>query len=413
MLSDAVVASESVRLLRESREALSLGTLNELVREMPEYSALTDEQLYGDVLAVCRTCIDTFVDAFLSDGGIANVHLVTLRRSAAHAAADGVPMAEMMRVYHLAVRTAIQFSGDRPRANPQDTLALAKSGMVFLELVTTTLAEGYAEARELAVDDAQEARIRLGMDLIENKDEGQVRESAVRAGVDLAGEYAVIAVGLPSAQVGAAVRASDEVRQRVLAARDLRRLCKDALPLLGTNALWVPRGQGALVLVPLDHGGLTWDAALAQLRETLGARHQDMHAGVVRSEWPCDTFAEAARMASRIRDVARDSRRAAGLYELADVAWELQLSHSGPAQSALAELVAPVLERPDLVETLDAYVTFDGHRTRCARALGVHPNTVDNRLARIADLTDRDPTRPGDLAFLVAAVTASRLVRRT
>jgi DNA-binding PucR family transcriptional regulator len=43
-------------------------------------------------------------------------------------------------------------------------------------------------------------------------------------------------------------------------------------------------------------------------------------------------------------------------------------------------------------------------RRRTARRLALHPNTVDNRLARVAELTGLDPSTPRGVTLLVTAL---------
>ncbi len=62
-----------------------------------------------------------------------------------------------------------------------------------------------------------------------------------------------------------------------------------------------------------------------------------------------------------------------------------------------------------LLETATAYFEHGGSLEASARALFVHPNTVRYRLARIADVTGYDLTRPRDAWAVRVAVTLGRL----
>jgi DNA-binding PucR family transcriptional regulator len=79
------------------------------------------------------------------------------------------------------------------------------------------------------------------------------------------------------------------------------------------------------------------------------------------------------------------------VHVLGDLVMEVQVTRPGPARDALERLLEPVSDHPDLGETLVAYVDAGGRRAEAARALHVHPNTLDYRLNRIADLTGIDP----------------------
>ncbi|MDN5765069.1 MAG: helix-turn-helix domain-containing protein [Humibacillus sp.] len=61
------------------------------------------------------------------------------------------------------------------------------------------------------------------------------------------------------------------------------------------------------------------------------------------------------------------------------------------------------------METLETFLSSNLDRGRTARALQVHPNTVNNRLKRIADLVGLDPGTTSGAAELSAALIARRL----
>ncbi|MFE3556173.1 PucR family transcriptional regulator [Streptomyces sp. NPDC059193] len=115
---------------------------------------------------------------------------------------------------------------------------------------------------------------------------------------------------------------------------------------------------------------------------------------------------DGARLAGEVRKVAQASGRPPGLYRLADVLLEYQLTRPGPALTQLSSLLAPLAGKPELLETLRAYLSGGMDRRSTAERLSVHPNTLDYRLRRITALTGLDATRPADLARVHAALTA-------
>jgi DNA-binding PucR family transcriptional regulator len=62
-----------------------------------------------------------------------------------------------------------------------------------------------------------------------------------------------------------------------------------------------------------------------------------------------------------------------------------------------------------MLETLQVYLQKGQDRRQAARALHVHPNTLDYRLRRIRELTGLSPTVPHDIQTLCAAITAWKL----
>lgn len=93
--------------------------------------------------------------------------------------------------------------------------------------------------------------------------------------------------------------------------------------------------------------------------------------------------AQAAR-ALRRAEAARTGlarHRAGGLDALVDPA---------EADAHARALLGPLLGRPALVETLRVWLSLHGGWDRTATALGVHRNTVRQRIARCAALLDAD-----------------------
>ncbi len=104
-------------------------------------------------------------------------------------------------------------------------------------------------------------------------------------------------------------------------------------------------------------------------------------------------------------DVALALNRTGRVHQPDDLTLEWQLLQPGPAREGLVAVADSLEQRPELLETLRlfAYVGLD--RRHVARTLHVHPNTVDYRLKRVADLTGHDPLRVAGLWYLRSALT--------
>jgi DNA-binding PucR family transcriptional regulator len=93
---------------------------------------------------------------------------------------------------------------------------------------------------------------------------------------------------------------------------------------------------------------------------------------------------------------------------------DLLLRDSTAATGLLQEHVVDVLEQPEAMRRLDAIATLEAYlesgldRRGAAERLGVHPNTIDHRLARIAEASGVDPRSPDGLALVVLALRARR-----
>ncbi|WP_169733876.1 PucR family transcriptional regulator, partial [Crossiella equi] len=120
--------------------------------------------------------------------------------------------------------------------------------------------------------------------------------------------------------------------------------------------------------------------------------------------------ASAAQTAQEVLRVAGAFGRPPGVYRLADVLLEYQMSRPGEALDGLARLLAPLDGSPELEQTLEVYLRRGGRRPT-ASELHVHPNTVDYRLRRVLELTGLDATRISEIGLIKAAL-AARVSRR-
>ncbi len=120
-------------------------------------------------------------------------------------------------------------------------------------------------------------------------------------------------------------------------------------------------------------------------------------------------LAAASEQAHDVLRLSEQLGRPPGLYVLRDVLLEYQLTRPSDALPGLAALLEPLDRHPDLLLTLEAYLSEDGDRRGTAAALHVHPNTLDYRLKRLVELTGLDPATTAGLQLLAAAASARRL----
>lgn len=106
------------------------------------------------------------------------------------------------------------------------------------------------------------------------------------------------------------------------------------------------------------------------------------------------------------------ARKAGGTVRFADLAGQGLLALLDPAAAGAfaAALLAPLNEygsRADLIESLRAYLTANGHWDAAAQRLGVHRHTLRYRMKRVSELLGRDLDDPGVRAELWVALNSS------
>ncbi|MEW2157421.1 helix-turn-helix domain-containing protein [Streptomyces sp. NPDC007189] len=100
-----------------------------------------------------------------------------------------------------------------------------------------------------------------------------------------------------------------------------------------------------------------------------------------------------------------------GVYELDDVLVEYGAAATPAVSERLVRMVEPLHEHPVLWDTLAALIAADGVRHRACLRLGIHRNTLDRRLQRIALLTGQRPEGLRGLATLRAALAVVAVTR--
>lgn len=278
---------------------------------------------------------------------------------------QGLPIEGMVRVYRFAVDETFRAIAD---AAADETIDVAEA----LALIRATwhyagpMIEGAVGAYrrreiELAVADSQR-RTELVLSLLLSQ-RGTAPELAAAAGLDAGGSYLAF---------------------RARAPRDDERSLLLDLQLPGV----LERGLVAL------HEGDVVGLAASVPRTATGA---DVTVGV----GPAGTLDELPRsfvVASRVLETAWAHGRR-GVVDLGSVTLEaIALSEGMVGQTLTARYVAPVRGERGVLETVAAFLEHDLSADDAAGELGVHPNTVRNRLRRFEQLTGASLRSVRDLA---------------
>ncbi|MFF0549841.1 PucR family transcriptional regulator [Streptomyces sp. NPDC004311] len=367
---------------------------------VPGYDLLPSDLKDLEIAATVRHGVRTFLRGVIAPPSAADAYRVFAER-AGQRAEEGVPLDLLLRAYALGVHGLWQVL--RREARPGEEAALAE--LVDLLLRTQSEVVGVVTRSYLDAAAALAQEDRPGRDrLVRRVLDGTCGPEEARAGgLSLDGPLLLVAF---------AVRAPhDEDRGRhvpegaVVRRRRLRGVRSALNRSFGTDVPAVlepgPDGRGP--------AGRALVASRPEAPEDLAGSlsrgyGEPVHVAVVAAP-DASGIAEAARTAGEIVRIAR----ARGLvpdgpgHRLDDVLLEFHLSRPGPSGDRIAALLDPVARRPELLVTLRAHLELRMDRRATAARLGVHPNTVDKRLARLTELTGLDLTLPHDTALALAA----------
>ncbi len=345
--------------------------------------------------------------AALGEGRLPDeARVASFRDSAARRAEEGPPLDAVVNAYFIGARVALtELVGAAGPPDSPGVNALHGLTLEYLRLVTGAVSSGYVQELQTSAGERHSVRQQLLAGVLA----GDPFRAAEEAGVVLPAEYVVLGLVLGPHP--------DERRPGVdpsVAARRKLRRVRTALDHHSRGAsLHTLTADGGLVLLPYDGvpgagPGRERDAAsavVARLRQAAGA---PVTCAVLTAS--PTAVVDAAPVATELAALAVASGRPEGLYRLADLALDHQLSRPGPAADHLASLLSPLEEHPELLETLRAYLRAACDRQVAASRLQVHPNTVLYRLRKVAELTGLNAAQAADLPTLHAAL-ACRAVK--
>ncbi|MGY0498453.1 PucR family transcriptional regulator [Nocardia sp. FBN12] len=341
--------------------------------------------LRRDVTVLVKACLD--LTAGLLTGADTTKPLADVRFGVTEWAREGVPVDSM----HKAVRAGTRMVFDHLLARAEsaaDRVAVAEVTRAFFELTSrlaTVIAQAYSSETRAAGADALAAALMAG----------KATPAMARAcGVRLAEKYFVFAVAFVPHH------AEGESRQ-IVSPRTVRRVRAEVSHRCGDHALMQMGAGTATLLIPPDH----FDPAGAQrfVEHLVAAARTRVRATFVSARGA--GIPEAVERVHAVLDLMGRLRRD-GLERFEDLSLEYQLSRPGAAGRHLAAMLDPLEPHPILLETLKTYLATRCTRLRTAHLLHVHPNTVDYRLTKIAEITGFDPTHSDGIWRLRSALVA-------
>ncbi|MDV8009370.1 helix-turn-helix domain-containing protein [Rhodococcus sp. IEGM 1318] len=379
--------------IRRSIPRLARAAIDRYIRETPLYTPEnTPDHLHRESVhtsgVIMDLCLKAVVDAV--DVRLIKLELFDLFDRAAERVYEGIPLREYMRAWHISFDVLAEELHTRLGSDHEMfwwTLCRARDAHDRMLREVVSQFEIYA--RSLATEDGLNHALAIGALLRGDEwifDETErIPESPV---------VAILDIGEVGAEVGA-----DSGPMSVARTRKVRHL--NAYLVQSCRELWLKEilpTTGTLLLrrIPEDVESIAQD-----LSRVAGAQ-------VTLAIEPAVSIADlprAGKTAAEVLDLGMRCGYVGRTVQLADVALEHHFSHAGPALKVLLVRCEPLWNRTELVRTLRAYFECGQDRRRTAEMLVIHPNTVDNRLLKVRELTGLDVHVTADLLTLAVAVS--------
>lgn len=379
---------------------LSTALVAHFAEHVARCGTLPGDALRGEVTTVTRTALELAHGVL--EGRDMSSKIERLQRAGAEWAREGIPIGTIHRAVHDGFALGFDLIVDA--TGPEDYARLAVTARRLFEvlaMVDSAFAVAYVQEHRAVVAEHHNAVHTVASALLA----GHPTSTMARAGgIEIDESYYILALSIP-AHPGESDAAVDG---EVVARRKLRRIQSELARRYDGLALSLLSADGGTILLPANAVAAT---ALDDLIAGLSAAAQvPVTAAMIHAETP--RIPDAAEQAHELLDMVQRLDCVPGLHRFDELAMEYQLTRPGPAREYLGTLLDPLDAHPELLETLRRHIGNDLSRRHTARLLGVHTNTVDNRLKRIGQLTGFDPAQPSGLWYLRSALVA-RSYRRS
>ncbi|MTL13355.1 PucR family transcriptional regulator [Nocardia seriolae] len=379
--------------LRDAR-GLSAALVAHFAEHVARCGTLPGDALRGEVTTVTRTCLE--LAAGVLEGRDVSAKIERLQRAGADRAREGIPIGTIHRAVHDGFALGFDLIVDATGSEDYARLAVtARRLFEVLAMVDSAFAVAYVREHRAVVAEQHTAVHTVASALLS----GHSAATMARAGgIEIDESYYILALSIPTHPGESDPRVDGEV----VARRKLRRMQSELAHRCAGRALSLLSADGGTVLLPASQVTAAEMAALVAGLST--AAQVPITATVIHAE--TQRIPDAAEQAHELLDMVHRLECPPGLHSFDELAMEYQLTRPGPGREYLGTLLDPLDEYPELLETLRRHIGNDLSRRHTARLLGVHTNTVDNRLKRIGQLTGFDPAQPSGLWYLRSALVA-------
>ncbi|MFT3898969.1 MAG: helix-turn-helix domain-containing protein [Gordonia sp. (in: high G+C Gram-positive bacteria)] len=397
--------------LAQRTAAVVADTVRQICSEVDFYRSLPAETVDTDVTRIVRRNYEMLLRSVATGRPPSAEDLAELTSSARNRADEEVPIADVLDAYHYGAQHWWSIVAElHEGGNGFAEGSLPQIGTMFFEWLraaTRAVIAGY-DVDGAPAHDAPPTGHRELLDAL--VDGGDYAAVAHRFRLEVEPRYWAVAI---------AVDASDDetdarVSRSVATARKVRRLQRLLDGMSRGEAMHAITASGGLALVPLRPAARgkaegSDDPQFAELRTRLAQLVDRMDAPTVCAV-DLVTADEVAAVVPQLRDLLTIARRRSprrSVVRFDDLAVEFQLSRPSRASRVSAARLAPIADDDVLWQTLEAYLDNDCSTAATAEVLHVHPNTVQYRLRKIAELTKLNLNRPGDVLTALGAVLAA------
>ncbi|QNG20701.1 PucR family transcriptional regulator [Rhodococcus triatomae] len=354
--------------------------------------ALACDDTSGEVTRLTAGCLELARNALDRRRTPTEADLAPVAEAAARWAEAGVALEAVLQLLHESVRMAWRrIAGEAGAPDTEHVRAAAELFGSVLGKITVAAAGAYEGVLALVVETPPASAP-------ERRPQPSPPSTETPAfGGDTSLSFVVLAVHVSTEPDGQRRSTAHDRRLRAQIRAELTRAC-------GPTTLSVLTPDGGTVLLP----GTPARDRVDELVDRL-SRAADLPVYAAAVPAAALDLAEASHQAHELLDLALRLRLPPGVHRIDELVFEYQVTRPGWGREGLADLLAPLARAPELLLTLETHIDTDLSRKQTALRLDVHPNTVDYRLRRIADLTGLDPSRQDGLRVLETALLSTRL----
>ncbi|MFE3445182.1 PucR family transcriptional regulator [Nocardia sp. NPDC059180] len=371
---------------------ISRQMVGHFVENVAPCATLPGEALDGDITAITRVCLE--MTKSMLDGRDLPGRTERVQDAAADWAREGIPIDTIHHAIHEGFKLAFDLLLVNGTPHDYDTVVgVARRLMDTQDMISAAVSVAYVRELRSVVSEHHTAVHTLTSALLG----GQSTSTMAReCGIEVADRYHVVALELPPH----AEELESALDAKVVARRKLRRVQAELANRCGGKVLSLMSVDGGTLLLPDSEFS---DPDLDELIAHLSAAAEVPVRAVAMAAAPTE-IPRVAEQAHELVDIVQRIGGETKVYRAHELAFEYQLTRPGPARDYLSSVLDSLEAHPDLLQTLEVHMSTNMQRSRSARKLYVHTNTVDYRLKRIGQITGFDPNDVTGLCYLRAAL---------